>query len=662
MTTSNFPKFSAAVERNWNAISKHEVFTTTVNGDVLYELYLKSFPEGTNPMFKERTEHDCSCCKNFIRNIGGLVAVVNGSVQTVWNGLFEAPYDAVAKELNSIVLAASLTGVYRTAMGTYGLASNKSLIDGKVCTFHHFVAKIPNTLISPEPYADMGKKSAIIQVVNRGLREITAEAIETTLSLIKQDAVYRGAEFLKAVEGFKELKAGWLAATDKKLFTFSNYKNRSAGLRNTVIGSLLVDLSEGMDVEKAVTRFEAKVAPENYKRTKAVVTPVMIRRALETIKELGVEESLQRRYARLEDLSVNDVLFSDVEDRSHLKGALESLLSDDLQKGAKTVQKGHQTIGIKEFEERVLPGASRIEVLVRNEDAKKLVSLTTAEHLDSPPLFQWGNSFSWSYSGEVTDSLVQRVKDKGGATEGLALHIPLGWSNADDLDLHCVGPMGHVSFGRKQGILDIDMNAQPSGKSFDNKAPVENLAFKRLPTGSYRIYVKQYNRRDTSDSGFTIQFRTPTEVKEFSCHQSPNTSRIQECFTFDVLKGEITNFKVGEGLKAGATTGRKHWGVTLGQFIPVSTITKSPNHWDTESGNLHWFFFLKGCQNPEGTRGIYNEFLRSDLLTHRKAFELIGERTKVQHSDRQLSGVGFSSTRRDTLTVKADGRDYTVTL
>jgi len=81
MTT--FDKFSNAVHTRFNEMSKNELYVVDVSGDELYELYLASFPDGTNPIYKERTEHDCSCCKNFIRNIGNVVAIKNCNPVTV---------------------------------------------------------------------------------------------------------------------------------------------------------------------------------------------------------------------------------------------------------------------------------------------------------------------------------------------------------------------------------------------------------------------------------------------------------------------------------------------------------------------------------------------------------------------------------------------------
>jgi hypothetical protein len=83
----------------------------------------------------------------------------------------------------------------------------------------------------------------------------------------------------------------------------------------------------------------------------------------------------------------------------------------------------------------------------------------------------------------------------------------------------------------------------------------------------------------------------------------------------------------------------------------------SPNYWDEQKvGNKHYFFILDECLNPEPTRGIYNEFLGGDLTKHRKVFEIIGDKTKCEMTDTQLSGVGFSSTKREEMLVRISGR------
>ena len=94
---------------------------------------------------------------------------------------------------------------------------------------------------------------------------------------------------------FRSLQNRWTQATDRRASVFANAMNAAARFRNTVIGTLDQDLSAGVDLEQAVRSFEAKVAPQNYQRPTALITPGMVKAAMKTIAELGSEESLQRR-------------------------------------------------------------------------------------------------------------------------------------------------------------------------------------------------------------------------------------------------------------------------------------------------------------------------------------------------------------------------------
>ena len=52
-----------------------QLFETDIDKDYLWNLYLDSFPEGTNPIYRERRWYDCSACRQFIKNIGGTVYI-----------------------------------------------------------------------------------------------------------------------------------------------------------------------------------------------------------------------------------------------------------------------------------------------------------------------------------------------------------------------------------------------------------------------------------------------------------------------------------------------------------------------------------------------------------------------------------------------------------
>ena len=66
-------------------------------------------------------------------------------------------------------------------------------------------------------------------------------------------------------------------------------------------------------------------------------------------------------------------------------------------------------------------------------------------------------------------------------------------------------------------------------------------------------------------------------------------------------------------------------------------------------------FFLENCVSDENARPFFNEFLKSEFDENRKVFEIMGSKMKIEHTDNQLSGVGFSETQRNSLIVRVDG-------
>jgi len=677
MSTGKFHGFAHLVATSFQDLVKSPtVFVADIDGDELYAKYLAAFPEGTNPIFKKNTEHDCSCCKHFIRRAGTVITITDGVVRTVWDKAAEkAPlfFPVVATALRDAVLAAGVRDLFRVGKNEpqFGSQQTRSLDaeSQKALTWEHFyTGELPRHLREELPDTARGNYRTTAQVFERGLRELSPDAVDTVLGLIQANSLYRGEEHKPAVAGFQKLQRAFLAKTpaQQQLFAWEHAGSPGARFRNTVIGTLVQDLSEGQDLERAVKSFETKVAPQNYKRTTALITPGMVKKAMETIEELGLEPSLERRLAVIGDISVNDVKWVDGTVKPLMKGGLGGMLHDLAVTGrsssAAKEEERAEEISLDDFMTRILPETQGMEILFSGRHIGNLMVLTAPVHPEPKQLFRWSNDFAWSYGGNVTDSIKERVKKAGGQVTG-TLRVSLSWFNFDDLDLHIHEPAGrnvrglheHIFFVHKRGWtggeLDVDMNAG-GGRT---REAVENVIWTdKVPDGPYRVVVNNYALRETSDPGFTIEIENAGKILHFSYNKGVRNHEDIAVCTVHMKSGVIEKIEPGSPAITSTSISQEKWGLKTEQYVKVNTVMLSPNHWgDSTSGNKHTFFVIDGAKSDEDTRGFYNEFLHPRLETHRKVFEVIADKTKCRPTEGHLAGLGFSSTKKETFLVRA---------
>lgn len=658
---NDFRSFAAAIAAHFKTMSKGELYRVDYEGDAIWQYYLDAFPEGTNPIFRVRREHDGSYDRSFVRKLGNVVSIApDTSLVTIWDapGL-KYPYNVVADSLSFRVKMCPIISLFRIKEEKLGYVSTIQRFpgDGSTREWHHFHATIDAKHITKDVDTVVGEANTTAQVMRRGFEEITPEAVADVLELIQAGTLYRGQEFENNLRMFQKTQREYLDHEEfRDILVWQNLRSPISRLRNTVIGTLLTDLSSGEALEHAVKSYELKVAPTNYKRPTALITKSMIQDATKTIAELGLEPALERRFATLSDISVNNVLWVDNQVKPQMKDGITDLLMKEVKptpiKDLKPIE-----VDIHGFMKTIVPEALGIELYFTNAHQNNLVSVTAPVHAEVQPLFKWENSFGWSYNGNITDSIKEKVKAAGGNTNA-KLRVSLAWFNHDDLDLHAHCPDGHVYYAIKTGtntyartgvngqILDVDMNAHSL-----TRTPVENLSWVRPLDGQYRIVVNQFRRRETNNVGFVLEVENNGSVTQFSYPLA--VSNNVEAFTFEMKSGTIQNLKIGDKNISGQGISQEKWGIPTEQFNKVATIMFSPNYWDDRVvGNQHWFFIIDGCKTDEPMRGIYNEFLKPELEKHRKVFEVLGNKTKCLPTSNQLSGLGFSSTKRDSVLAK----------
>ena len=64
---------------------------------------------------------------------------------------------------------------------------------------------------------------------------------------------------------------------------------------------------------------------------------------------------------------------------------------------------------------------------------------------------------------------------------------------------------------------------------------------------------------------------------------------------------------------------------------------------------------MNKCKTNEDLRGFHSENLKPDLVQHRKVLEVLGAVNTIEPTDRQLAGLGFNATVRDSIILKLGG-------
>lgn len=605
-----------------------------------------------------------------------MVVIENNEVKTIWDfDTQSTTFQPVVDALSAYIKGRPVTNVYvgkETKVGTK--ESYERLEDGTAHKYNHFYLELPRKFVDSS-YRSVGDLQGDYRdtrnVFKRSLDELTVESLETVLELINSNSLYKGEEWKAVLTQFLQYKKEYDALTDTAKENYAWEMSTKVGavvgrIRNHSIGTLLINISEDMDLDTAVRKYEQIVAPSNYKRPKAIFTKKMLEDAKKTIEELGYMDSLERRYATLDDITVNNILFSNKDSAKRISGAnVFDDMASDIAVNPKKFSKVEE-VTADNFVNNILPTAKEIEVLFENQHTSNMVSLIAPKNKESQTMFKWNNGFSWAYSGNMTDSsMKENVKAAGGKVDG-DLRFSIQWNDTseysqNDLDAHCVEASGeHIyyasnarkpGFSRTGGQLDVDITGP-----IRNTPAVENITWadrKRMKPGTYRFYVHQFANRGGRD-GFRAEIEFDGQIYAFN--YSKELRQSETVNVADVTLHANGSFAIQELLPSNVSS-REVWGLKTNQFVPVSVVCYSPNYWDEQNGigHKHYFFMLKDCVNTESPNGFYNEFLKQDLIQHKRVFEALGGKMAVEASVDQLSGLGFSSTKRNELIVKVKG-------
>ena len=663
----DFGSLTTAIAAQYKKIeAMGTLYVTDVSKEELWDVYLNAFPE--NEVLFENREYDCNTCKKFIKAIANVVYIDNTNVlHTVWDvdvpadseylDVIDAMRDLIKSReiVNKFIIRPNITNKGMVGLVTNTVEeSNTTLHRDKIgMTFHHLHAEVDKSLIRVEAPTILSKVSSKHISYKNACEAISLDTITLLKDLIS-NGLYRGEEHLPAVIEFEKLLVGYEKASNKNIYLWRTLDGPHRKIKSTVIGTLLMNLMVE-DIDAAVGKYESHVAPSNYKRTNAIVTPRMREQHLKIIQDAGIEDSLYKRYAVLSDVSVNDVLFVDSSVSEKMLDGIAGLMVKGTSKKV-VLGKNIQDISLGEFISDVLPKAHSISLLLENKHRGNLVSLIAPKVVDAPNIQAWNNNFSWAYIGGVADSMQQLVKAAGGDITG-DLRFSIQWNEArmdeaNDLDAHCVDPYCHIMYSKKScsksgGSLDVDITTP------GNEVAVENITYPTtmsMPDGTYEFTVVNY--WGINIRGFRAEVEILGDIFEYDYPTS--VTRDVKVATVTLESGKFT---IEHHLEP-TISSKEIWGIKTQELHKVTSIMYSPNYWEGGMvGNKHTFFMLEGCVNPDAVRGLYNEHLHPKFRDIRKSIDMLAPMLMCEPTPEQISGIGISSTKVDEFlfVVRGDG-------
>jgi hypothetical protein len=399
----NFPDFAKHVNAVLASYRPPFFHTDASN---LFAIYLTGFPLET------RQTYNCHCCRRFIEQFGNLVMIneASGDVTSVlWQESSALPseYERAVAQLREAVESSAVQGVFLSDLAGWG--SSDTLDAKRKITWSHFYVPSPQRYrhALKTPFQAMAEHTEEFGMVQRGLAEFSRDVVVKAKTLLDTEQLYRGEKTLGV--------ATWLLNLHDRIGATKNSQRRNnliwraiatapAGfchVKSTMIGTLLEDLVSGLPFETVKRRFAEKMHPLQYQRPTSLPSDGNIAQAEVIIAKLKTAGSLERRFARLEDLETLWAPKTKEVTHSAASGVFSHL---------KTRTKPHPediggavTLTWEKFARTVLPTAEAMEFQVPNHGA--FIALVTAANSDAANILQWDNPVSWYvYNGGASAS------------------------------------------------------------------------------------------------------------------------------------------------------------------------------------------------------------------------------------------------------------------
>ena len=374
-----------------SALRDEPIFTTDAEPAEMWLAFMNGLPT-------EQREHNCRACRHFIERFGGLVFLDGGVRSAMWSGDVPTFYQESFAGLLHLIKRAKVTGVF--------LSSGAVLGNPVTGTWQHIAAEMPRSRVYRGAKLTAGQAMAAkredFATVSRALADWSADVIAEAVRLLKTETLARSDHFVAPMEWLLKLQVQRSEARGRERdhvlwYAIAGAPDGYCHPRSGMTGTLLDMVREGLPFGSIKAQWEEKVHPLRYQRPQAAPSRGNIAAAEKIVEKLGIGPSLERRFARLDDLQEKLWMPRSPKTKASGPGVFSHLHPDT--HAVDPIDTPTVVMTWKKFAATALDAAEKIEIHM---PGRRLPFITFGApvHADAPPIFKWDraesrNAIAW---------------------------------------------------------------------------------------------------------------------------------------------------------------------------------------------------------------------------------------------------------------------------
>lgn len=367
----------------------------------LYEVFIAHLPAHLHQV------HNCRACREFVNRFGSLVVLseTGEAKSLLWpDEYIEAgqDYAEAIQAVRRLVEGRQVLCQFFTDQHELGISQTGPWRHLHMALMGPIWAKV----VHAQPEQAMALSREHFGMVERALAEWPLATLDQAHGLLAGSALSGASKFRAPLAWLRDLHRNASSARRPGTNRSANQiwlANASAPegykhMRGSALATLLDDIKAGRRTEDLVERWDRVMHPLKYQRPQVAPTAGNIAAAERLVAELGIERSLERRFAGVEDCELLWRPRGDVTPEPSTIGVFASVKPKkrDFTPARRAIRSG--LMSWRAFEEDVLPRARAIKVLAPA--LGNYTAIVTAVHPDAPCLMKYGHhASSYVYHG-----------------------------------------------------------------------------------------------------------------------------------------------------------------------------------------------------------------------------------------------------------------------